>query len=291
MVKNLFKISDLSNDEILYILDMATKFKSTLKNFKFSDEKFIANLFFEPSTRTHYSFVSAQLSLGMKIIDPNLSFSSILKGESLYDTAKTFESIGANALIIRDKKDEYFNDLEGINISIINAGDGCGHHPSQCLLDLLTIKEEFGHFDGLNVSIIGDIKHSRVANSNASALKSLGANVYFSAPKIWQKDGNYLDIDKCVEISDVVMLLRVQNERLDKNEGLNLSNEEYLNKFGLNKKRYSKLKPNAIIMHPAPVNRGVEIDGDLIEYEKSRIFKQMSNGVLARKAILKWIFE
>lgn len=292
MVKNLLKISDLGRGEILRILNDAVRFENEFSNFKFKKEHIIANLFFESSTRTHYSFLSAQTQLGLKILDANIAFSSVTKGESLYDTAKTFESIGANALVIRHKDDDYFKELQNLKIPIINAGDGCGNHPSQCILDLLTIKQNFEKFENLNVAIIGDIKHSRVAKSNISALKEFGSNIAISGPKEWMiEDNNYLEIDECIKWADVVMLLRVQNERLKDDEMLKISKDEYLANYGLTKKRYESLKDNAIIMHPAPVNRGVEIDSDLVEAPKSRIFKQMSNGVLARKAILKWVFE
>lgn len=290
MNKNsLLSMSTLSTDEINSILEDALQFSQTFQDWQFSKPKLVANLFFEPSTRTHYSFASAELQLGCKTIDFNASTSSVAKGESLYDTVKTFEAIGYDAVVIRHTQDEYFKELEGINIPILNAGDGCGNHPTQCLLDLYTIRAEFGHFEGLKVAIIGDIIHSRVAASNYDALIRLGAEVRFGGLDEWlPKDKAKISIDEAVEWADVIMLLRIQHERHA--EHMQLSKAEYLEKYGMTKERYAKMKEHAILMHPAPVNRGVEIDSDLVEADKSRIFKQMENGVLVRKAVLKRAF-
>lgn len=290
MNKNsLLSMSTLSTDEINSILEDALQFSQTFQDWQFSKPKLVANLFFEPSTRTHYSFASAELQLGCKTIDFNASTSSVAKGESLYDTVKTFEAIGYDAVVIRHTQDEYFKELEGINIPILNAGDGCGNHPTQCLLDLYTIRAEFGHFEGLKVAIIGDIIHSRVAASNYDALTRLGAEVRFGGLDEWlPKDKAKISIDEAVEWADVIMLLRIQHERHA--EHMQLSKTEYLEKYGMTKERYAKMKEHAILMHPAPVNRGVEIDSDLVEADKSRIFKQMENGVLVRKAVLKRAF-
>lgn len=282
-------MSTLSVDEINSILEDALQFSQTFQDWQFSKPKLVANLFFEPSTRTHYSFASAELQLGCKTIDFNASSSSVAKGESLYDTVKTFEAIGYDAVVIRHTQDEYFKELEGIEIPILNAGDGCGNHPTQCLLDLYTIRAEFGHFEGLKVAIIGDILHSRVAASNYDALTRLGAEVRFGGLDEWlPSDKPQISIDEAVEWADVIMLLRIQHERHA--EHMQLSKTEYLEKYGMTKKRYARMKEHAILMHPAPVNRGVEIDSDLVEAEKSRIFKQMENGVLVRKAVLKRAF-
>lgn len=290
MNKNsLLSMSTLSVDEINSILEDALQFSQTFQDWQFSKPKLVANLFFEPSTRTHYSFASAELQLGCKTIDFNASSSSVAKGESLYDTVKTFEAIGYDAVVIRHTQDEYFKELERIEIPILNAGDGCGNHPTQCLLDLYTIRAEFGHFEGLKVAIIGDILHSRVAASNYDALTRLGAEVRFGGLDEWlPSDKPQISIDEAVEWADVIMLLRIQHERHA--EHMQLSKTEYLEKYGMTKKRYARMKEHAILMHPAPVNRGVEIDSDLVEAEKSRIFKQMENGVLVRKAVLKRAF-
>ena len=208
------------------------------------------------------------------------------KGESLYDTVKTFESIGYDAVVIRHSQDEYFKELEDIQIPILNAGDGCGNHPTQCLLDLLTIYQEFQTFQGIKVAVIGDITHSRVANSIKEALGMLGGEVAFSGPDEWvAKDAYYKRVDEAVQWAHAVMMLRIQHER--HKETMAMSRAEYLERYGLTKQRAAMMQPHAIIMHPAPVNRGVEIDSDLVEAENSRIFKQMSNGVLVRKAVIK----
>ena len=290
MHKNsLLRIADLTKEEILTILADADAFANDKKDWQLPERKLVANLFFEPSTRTHYSFESAELQLNCLVSDFNASYSSVQKGESLYDSVKTFESINYDALVIRHTKDEYFKELENINIPILNGGDGCGNHPTQCLLDLLTIQQEFGQFEGLKVVIVGDIAHSRVANSNKEALAMLGAEVKFSGPNFWvPQDENYMPLDEAVEWADVVMLLRIQHERHA--EHLQMTQEEYLNKYGLTIERERRMKDHAIIMHPAPVNRGVEIDDSLMECPRSRIFKQMSNGVLVRKAVIKRAF-
>ena len=284
---SLLTMKDLSNAEILDLLNDAKAFSSSHSDWQLPDSirALTANLFFEPSTRTHYSFLSAENQLGLKTVDFNPETSSLTKGETLYDTVKTFEAIGYGLLIIRHPQDEYFKELENINVPILNAGDGKGNHPSQCLLDLLTIYDEFGTLKDINVLIVGDVAHSRVAASDKEALERLGANVRFSGPEIWAREGYpFTDLDENIEWADAVILLRIQKER---GALQSLSDEEYLKKYGLNKERYGRMKKHAIIMHPAPVNRGIEIDSDLVECDKSRIFKQMTNGVHVRKAMIK----
>lgn len=287
---SLLSMDDLSVEDIFDLLEDAQSFYSCFQDWQLPERNaLVANLFFEPSTRTHYSFASAEMGLGCKVTDFNASTSSVTKGETLYDTVKTFEAIGYKALVIRHPDDYYYRELENINVPIINAGDGSGNHPSQCLLDLLTIYQEFGHFKGLNVLIVGDILHSRVASSDKTALEKLEANVVFSGPEIWKRIGYpYVEFDEAIKDADVVMMLRIQKERGAHLQGL--SDDEYLHRYGLDERRYQMLKPGAIVMHPAPVNRGVEIADCLVEAEKSRIFKQMANGVLVRKAIIKRAF-
>ncbi len=288
--RSLLSIQDLSTEEILDILKDAGAFNHSYQDWHLPMQNaLVANLFFEPSTRTHYSFESAEYQLGCRVADFNSASSSVSKGESLYDTVRTFEAIGYKVLVIRHPQDEYFKELEGIRIPILNAGDGAGNHPTQCLLDLYTMYDEFGTFEGLKVAICGDILHSRVAASNKDALDRLGAIARFCGPKEWEREGYpTMDFDEAVEWADVIMMLRIQRER-----GASLadmSDEEYLTRYGLTKERAARMKPGAIIMHPAPVNHGVEIDHDLVECPQSRIFKQMENGVLVRKSILKRAF-
>ena len=283
---SLLRIRDLSKDELMGILMDAQLFGASQKDWQLPQRRLVANLFFEPSTRTHYSFASAEHQLGCCVEDFTAAGSSVEKGESLYDTVKTFESVGYDAVVIRHRQDEYFRELEGIEIPIINAGDGDGNHPTQCLLDLLTLYQEFGRIEGIRLAIIGDIQHSRVASSNREAMELLGGEWVFSGPPQWQREGYpYMPIDEAVEWADAVMMLRIQHERHA--SAMQMSKAEYLQRYGLTKERASRMKPHAIIMHPAPVNRDVEIDSDLVESPKSRIFKQMSNGVLIRKAAIK----
>ena len=283
---SLLRIRDLSKDELMGILMDAQLFGASQKDWQLPQRRLVANLFFEPSTRTHYSFASAEHQLGCCVEDFTAAGSSVEKGESLYDTVKTFESVGYDAVVIRHRQDEYFRELEGIEIPIINAGDGAGNHPTQCLLDLLTLYQEFGRIEGIRLAIIGDIQHSRVASSNREAMELLGGEWVFSGPPQWQREGYpYMPIEEAVEWADAVMMLRIQHERHA--SAMQMSKAEYLQRYGLTKERASRMKPHAIIMHPAPVNRNVEIDSDLVESPKSRIFKQMSNGVLIRKAAIK----
>jgi len=289
----MFTITELSTEKINKILTEALAFANG-KTAKIEGEVFCSNLFFEDSTRTKTSFDVAERKLGLQVVPFDASNSSVNKGESLYDTVKTIESIGVDLVVIRDKKDRYFDELKNINIPVINGGDGTGNHPSQCMLDLLTIYQEFGTFEGLKIGIVGDVKHSRVANSNAEALRRLGAKVYFSGPEQWFDEGalingTYLSVDEMIHDVDVLMLLRIQHERHDSK--MSFSASEYHKKYGLTKAREKTMKKEAIIMHPAPINRGVEIDTDLVECERSRIFKQMQNGVFARMAILKNALE
>ncbi|MBR3002659.1 MAG: aspartate carbamoyltransferase catalytic subunit [Clostridia bacterium] len=282
---NILKLADLEVKEIEEILENATAFKSGLKKINYNGEKIIANLFFEPSTRTHYSFETAELKLGCKTMDFAAETSSMKKGETLYDTVKTFESLGVDAVVIRHREDQYYKQLENIKIPILNGGDGTKDHPSQSLLDLYTIKEEFGHFEGLKVLIVGDIKHSRVAHSNIKVMERLGMKVYTSGPKEFKDDDlEFVDFDEYLPQVDVVMLLRIQLER--HSNTVNINNEEYNKKYGLNKDNVTKMKDGAIIMHPAPFNRNVEISDDVVECDKSRIFKQIENGVFVRMAMI-----
>ncbi|HAQ07583.1 MAG TPA: aspartate carbamoyltransferase [Bacillus bacterium] len=295
MKKDLLTTSQLSIEDIQDILMSADQF-SQGKRWLPTQKIFISNLFFEPSTRTKSSFEVAERKLGMEVIPFEVQTSSVMKGETLYDTVKTLEAIGVGAVVIRHNADNYFKELEnGISIPVINAGDGMGHHPTQSLLDLMTIQQEFGGFSGLTVAIIGDILHSRVARSNADALIRLGARVIFSGPEEWMGSGplpsecDYMDMDKAIREADAVMLLRVQHERHD---GKALFDKgEYHRRYGLTLERERRMKQGSIILHPAPVNRGVEIADELVEGSRSRIFKQIENGVYIRMAVLKRAIE
>ena len=287
-VKGLLTLKALSTEKIIDVLNYSLNIKNGL-HVSYCNKRFVT-LFFENSTRTHYSFTMALRKLGIDVVDCNAQVSSVQKGETLYDTVKTFEAIGFDGIVIRHGQDEYFNQLEGINIPIFNGGDGKANHPTQSLLDLMTIYEEFGHFEGLKVCIVGDIAHSRVAHTNIEIMQRLGMDVYISGPEEFN-DGSakYINIDEAVKTCDVVMLLRVQFER--HTESMSITNEQYHTLYGLTNERVKAMKENAIIMHPAPFNRGVEIADEVVECEKSRIYKQMSNGVFVRMAVVSMVLD
>ncbi|WP_312469233.1 aspartate carbamoyltransferase catalytic subunit [Neobacillus sp.] len=294
MLNHLLTTNELKVEEIYQILTDAQGFADGMK-WRPEDQLFSANLFFEASTRTKCSFEVAERRMGLSVVPFEVQTSSVQKGETLYDTVKTLEAIGVNTIVIRHGQDRYFDELVGkVNIPIINGGDGCGHHPTQSLLDLLTIYQEFGRFEGLRIAIIGDISHSRVARSNADALTRLGADVVFSGPEEWfdnhsLSSSRFKPVDQAVTEADVVMLLRVQHERHQKKGSFTAA--EYHKQFGLTLEREKQMKPHSIIMHPAPVNRNVEIADSLVECKRSRIFKQMENGVFVRMAVLKRSIE
>jgi aspartate carbamoyltransferase catalytic subunit len=280
-------------EEIKSILLQAKVFAEG-KQWELDQQKLIANLFYENSTRTKLSFEVAEKKLGLEVLNVDVSTSSVQKGESLYDTVKTLEAIGVHAVVIRHPEENYFTSLiENITIPIINGGDGCGNHPTQSLLDLYTIFEHFNRFSELDVVICGDLRHSRVARSNAEVLTRLGAKVSYSGPQEWfdhtLPKGELLTMDEAVKKADVLMLLRIQEERHQKS---NIEKKKsYLEQYGLTIDRERKMKQDSIIMHPAPVNRGVEIADELVECHRSKIFRQMSNGVFVRMAVLKFALK
>ncbi|KRN78058.1 aspartate carbamoyltransferase catalytic subunit [Weissella minor] len=293
-MENFVNLNELSTSDIQALIERALEFKSGAAQ-PTQTNHMVANLFFENSTRTHSSFQVAELKMGWQqiMIDPQTS--STKKGESLSDTLKTLGALGVEFAVIRHSLNDWYQPLiaehSDLMPRLINAGDGNGQHPSQSLLDLVTMYEEFGHFDGLNVRIVGDLAHSRVARSNAEVLQRLGANISFSGPKSWypadfDQFGIYTELDEGLEDLDVIMFLRVQHERIAEIENTDFSPLSYHFDFGLTQDRYDHLKDTAIIMHPAPVNRDVEIADSLVEAPKSRIFQQMTNGVYARMAIL-----
>lgn len=296
-LKHLVTMETLSNEEVLGLIKRGIQFKKGEVEIDHSRIYYVSNLFFENSTRTHKSFEMAELRLGMGMIDFDARTSSVNKGETLYDTILTMSALGVDICVIRHSEVDYYKQLidsPTIQTSIVNGGDGSGQHPSQSLLDLMTIYEEFGGFEGLKVVIAGDITHSRVAKSNMQILKRLGAEIFFAGPKEWYSEefdiyGQHVPIDEIVEEVDVMMLLRVQHERHD-GQG-SFSKEEYNRQFGLTLDRYNRLKERAIVMHPAPVNRDVEIDDSLVEAPKAKIVQQMTNGVFVRMAILEAVLN
>ncbi|MFD2305530.1 aspartate carbamoyltransferase catalytic subunit [Enterococcus termitis] len=296
-LKHLLTVEALSDQEVMGLIRRAQEFKQGATWQPEKKQYFATNLFFENSTRTHKSFDVAEKKLGIEVIEFEESMSSVKKGETLYDTVLTMSAIGVDVAVIRHGKENYYDELiqsKTIQCSIINGGDGSGQHPTQCLLDLMTIYEEFGYFEGLKVAIVGDITHSRVAKSNMQMLKRLGATIFFSGPEEWydkqfEAYGHYMPLDELVEMVDVMMLLRVQHERHDGSEIF--SKEEYHQNYGLTVERAKKLQKHAVIMHPAPVNRDVELADSLVEGIQSRIIQQMSNGVFMRMAILEAVLH
>ncbi|WHQ36378.1 aspartate carbamoyltransferase catalytic subunit [Spiroplasma sp. SV19] len=283
--KSLFNLDDWNQQEVNNFLTEALQFKNNVKKVDYQQRKIVANLFFEPSTRTHYSFDVAAHKLGCKTLNFNEQFSATKKGETLYDTIKTFEALGVDALVIRHPENNYYNALiDKIKVPILNGGDGSGNHPTQSLLDLLTIKEQFGEFAGLNIIIVGDIKYSRVAKTNIQIMQKLGMNVYTTGINELQIPGVVsVDFKANLPKMDVVMLLRYQFERFADNEQYHL---DYLHNYKLTSALVATMKPTAIIMHPAPFNRGIEIDDDVVECKQAKIFEQMTNGVFVRMALL-----
>ena len=296
-LKHLVTMETLSNEEVLGLIKRGIQFKKGEVDIDHDRTYYASNLFFEDSTRTHKSFEMAELRLGMGMIDFDARTSSVNKGETLYDTILTMSALGVDICVIRHSEVDYYKQLidsPTIQTSIVNGGDGSGQHPSQSLLDLMTIYEEFGGFEGLKIVIAGDITHSRVAKSNMQVLKRLGAEIFFTGPSQWYSEefdvyGQHVEIDDVIEDIDVLMLLRVQHERHDGNESF--SKEGYNSQFGLTEARYKRLKDTAIVMHPAPVNRDVEIDDSLVEAPKARIVRQMTNGVFVRMAILEAVLN
>jgi len=266
-------------------LERANHF-SSIKNYPLSlDQKVIANVFYEPSTRTRCSFEMAAKRLGAEVINFVPENSSVKKGETVYDTLKTLESLGVDGIVFRHADDHVLESLKDkIKVPLFNAGAGKFEHPSQGLLDILTLKQEFGSLKGLQIAVCGDIKHSRVAGSLQVAAEMFGMKLYLCGPETLVS-GERSQFDEILPNVDAVMMLRIQFER---HQGLDLDPVSYRREFGLTSQRVGKMKKSAIIMHPGPFNRGIEIDDEVVEHSQSRIFKQMSNGVFSRMAVLEW---
>ncbi|WP_083479414.1 aspartate carbamoyltransferase catalytic subunit [Liquorilactobacillus oeni] len=299
-MKHFVSVEDLQAAQVRSLIARASFFKNGGTVPQFSEPVYASNLFFENSTRTHCSFEMAQRKLGIQTIPFDPSSSSVSKGESLYDTLLALNSLGIQLVVIRHSKVGYYRPLinptehQQLKMGIINAGDGNGQHPSQSLLDMMTIFEQFGSFAGLKIVIVGDLINSRVARSNMELLHSLGAALYFSGPSCWYSPefdayGQYLTLDEIISEMDVVMLLRVQHERHTDENGF--STADYYEHYGMTLKRYARLKDDAIIMHPGPVNRGVEFATELVEAPKSRFTAQMKNGVFMRMAMLEAVIR
>ncbi len=294
--KDLLGLEELSADEIRLLLHTATAFKGvgerSLKKVPALRGRTLVNFFVEPSTRTRTSFELAAMRLSADVVNIAASASSLQKGESLKDTALNLQALQADIIVLRHSSAGASKFLaERLDASIINAGDGAHEHPTQGLLDVFTMQEKRGSVAGLNVLIVGDILFSRVARSNISALLKLGANVTLVGPstlvpKAFEKLGVRVAhrLDEVLESADVINLLRIQHERQRKEYFPGLG--EYITLFGLTKARAARLKPDCLIMHPGPINRGVEIDSDVADGAKSVILEQVTNGLAVRMAVL-----
>lgn len=252
--------------------------------------RILFNLFYENSTRTLMSFATASTRLGMTALTLPVDSSSVSKGESLEDTARTLNAMRPDVLVIRHSSNGApARVAEILDVPVINAGDGTNEHPTQALLDAATLVHRFGSIDGLKVAICGDIKHSRVARSNAKLLPRLGAKVALAGPaQLMPEECPAASVDEVIEGADVVMMLRVQRERLDTE--LDDSPGEYLAAYGLTPKRLASAAPKALVMHPGPMNRGVEIDGAIADDPvRSLVSAQVEMGVAMRMACLDWL--
>ena len=303
MKRHLISAADLSRADALLILDTAEELASLadrpIKKLPTLRGRTVVNLFFEDSTRTRISFEAAAKRLSADVINFSAKGSSVAKGESLKDTALTLEAMGSDAVVIRHSASGAAHRLAGwVQGSVVNAGDGTHEHPTQALLDAFTIRRRLrgsstrgAGLDGIRVTIVGDVLHSRVARSNVLLLSTLGAEVTLAAPPTlvplavenWPCAVSY-DLDRELPKSDVVMMLRVQQERM--NAAYFPSVREYSRRYGLDAARMARLPDHAIVMHPGPMNRGVEIAADVADSVRSTIVEQVANGVTTRMAVL-----
>jgi aspartate carbamoyltransferase catalytic subunit len=295
--RHLLSANDLTRDDALLILDTADELAerseaAAVKKFPTLRGRTVVNLFYEDSTRTRTSFELAAKRLSADVINFSAKGSSVSKGESLKDTAWTLEAMGADAVVIRHHASGAPHRLAGwIKGSVVNAGDGTHEHPTQALLDAYTMRQRLGRLEDLRVTIVGDVIHSRVARSNVLLLNTLGAQVTVVAPptllpvgiETWPVEVSY-DLDAVLPKSDVVMMLRVQRERMG--AAYFPSTREYSRRYGLDRDRVRLLKDDAIVMHPGPMNRGVEIAAEVADGPRSTIVDQVTNGVSVRMAIL-----
>jgi aspartate carbamoyltransferase catalytic subunit len=301
-MKNLLSIDDLTKDQALEILDTAVELSrlsdSSVRKFPTLRGRTVVNLFFEDSTRTRISFEAAAKRLSADVINFSAKGSSLSKGESLKDTALTLQAMGADAVVIRHPASGAAHQLarqEWTKGVVINAGDGTHEHPTQALLDSFTIRRNLrsdqGDLSGLTIAIVGDVLHSRVARSNVLLLQKLGAKVILVAPPTllpvgvqrWGAQISY-SLDDVLANVDAVMMLRVQRERMD--DLFFPTEREYSRNFGLNLERINRLKKSAIVMHPGPMNRGLEISADSADSSRSVIVEQVANGVSVRMSVL-----
>ncbi len=294
--RHLLGLESATREDITTILDMAESFKEIIdrdvKKVPTLRGKSVVNLFYEPSTRTRFSFELAEKYLSADSINFSSSGSSVQKGETLKDTAKTIEMMGIDAVVIRHRSSGARLASSGwIQAGVLNAGDGTHEHPTQALLDAFTIRRRLGTLSNLKVAILGDILHSRVVRSNIYGFTKMGSEVYIAGPATLmpveiEKMGAKVakSIDEAVEDADIVMALRIQLERQKK--GLFPTIREYSKLFGIDQKKLSRAKPDALLLHPGPVNRGVELSSEIMDGGQSVINEQVKSGVAVRMAIL-----
>ena len=294
-------VDGVDRAELENILDSADQFVEVLERpipkVPALRGKTVALMFFEPSTRTRLSFELAAKSLSADTLTLSPGTSSLTKGESLKDTAQTVRAMGPNLLVVRHKAVGVpMQVARWTGLPVINAGDGAHQHPTQALLDALTIRQHFGKVEGLDVAVVGDVRNSRVARSNIAALTTLGASVTLVAPPTllppeyasWPVEVSQ-SLDEVIGSVDVVYVLRIQTER----GGASLfpSLPEYLKRYGLGRSRFERMRPEAVVMHPGPMNRGVEIAASVADHRRSLIHKQVANGVAVRMAVLFRLLE
>src|SRR6187455_487127 len=294
--KHLLDVQSLSREEIQLVHETARAFKAVgeraIKKVPALRGKTVINLFIEPSTRTRISFELAAIRLSADVINFTAEASSLKKGETLKDTARNLEALNADIIVMRHSASGAAHFLSRVVEShIVNAGDGAHEHPTQALLDTFTIREKKGRIEGLNVTILGDILYSRVARSNIWALIKLGAKVTLCGPstlvpRTFEAMGCRVthDVEEALREADIIHLLRIQHERQRKSMFPSIG--EYTTLFGLNKARFAKAKPDALVMHPGPINRGVEIDNEIADCGRSLILEQVTNGLAVRMAVL-----
>ena len=297
MKRHLLEAADLDRDDATLVLDTAAQIDQALtgrevKKLPTLRGRTVVNLFYEDSTRTRISFELAAKRLSADVINFSAKGSSVSKGESLKDTALTLEAMGADAVVVRHSSSGAPHRLANwVRGSVVNAGDGTHEHPTQALLDAYTIRQRLGRLDGVRVAIVGDVLHSRVARSNVGLLTTLGAEVTLVAPPTllpvgvgsWPAEVSY-DLDAVLPKVDVVMMLRVQAERM--NASFFPSAREYSRRYGLDARRMGALPDDAIVMHPGPMNRGMEIAAEVADSARSTIVEQVANGVSTRMAVL-----
>jgi aspartate carbamoyltransferase catalytic subunit len=289
---NLVELADLQPGEISEILDRAAELRQQPAAEAISAQATVALLFSEPSTRTSLSFQMACQRLGVSLMELPAERSSLVKGETLLDTAQVLEAMGAQAIVVRDRSDEVIRNLaDHCQAGVLNAGGGTRAHPSQALLDSRVLLDEWGSLEGRCIGILGDVAHSRVARSDMVAFTALGARVILFGPEEFVADSGWpTGVETCHDLEtrlselDAIQVLRIQHERIE--GGMSLSASDYIRRFQLNEDRLDRCRPEMLVLHPGPMNRGVEISDAVADGPRSRILHQVAAGVPVRMALL-----